>query len=84
MIVLIQIIQNNYQVDDSVKPDVWFEPSEVGLCLIQMSFTNIYLKVQKCFDANMLCLKVWEVKAGDMTISPVYSAAIGIVDRQKV
>ncbi|XVF25098.1 hypothetical protein REPUB_Repub13aG0184700 [Reevesia pubescens] len=41
-------------VGDKVKPDVWFEPSEV-----------------------------WEVKAGCLTISPVYCAAIGIVEPDK-
>ncbi|KAI5388983.1 DNA ligase 1 [Lathyrus oleraceus] len=43
-----------YQYGESVKPDVWFEASEV-----------------------------WEVKAADLTISPVYRAAMGTVDPNK-
>ncbi|MED6137878.1 tRNA ligase, partial [Stylosanthes scabra] len=43
-----------YRYGDTMKPDVWFEASEV-----------------------------WEVKAADLTISPVYRAAVGIVDSDK-
>ncbi|GAB2275135.1 tRNA ligase [Dionaea muscipula] len=43
-----------YRFGDTMKPDVWFEPSEV-----------------------------WEVKAADLTISPVHRAAIGIADPSK-
>lgn len=38
LVVMVQIIQQYYRVDDGLSPDVWFEPTEVGLCL---SFTNI-------------------------------------------
>ena len=44
-----------YRYGDKMKPDVWFEASEV-----------------------------WEVKAADLTISPVHRAAVGIVDSDKV
>ncbi|CAB4494886.1 ATP-dependent DNA ligase [Rhizophagus irregularis] len=43
-----------FDVDDSLRPDAWFEPSEV-----------------------------WEIKGADITISPVYKAAIGKVDQNK-
>ncbi|XP_016201551.1 DNA ligase 1 isoform X1 [Arachis ipaensis] len=43
-----------YRYGDKMKPDVWFEASEV-----------------------------WEVKAADLTISPVHRAAVGIVDSDK-
>lgn len=43
-----------YRYADTIKPDVWFEATEV-----------------------------WEVKAADLTISPVYCAAIGAVDPNK-
>ncbi|KAK6246843.1 hypothetical protein QUC31_018408 [Theobroma cacao] len=43
-----------YRYGEMMKPDVWFEATEV-----------------------------WEVKAADLTISPVHRAAIGIVDPDK-
>lgn len=43
-----------YQCDESLKPDVWFEP-----------------------------VQVWEVKCADISLSPVYKAAIGLVDENK-
>lgn len=43
-----------YRYGAKIKPDVWFEASEV-----------------------------WEVKASDLTISPKYQAAAGIVDSKK-
>ncbi|RIA96342.1 ATP-dependent DNA ligase [Glomus cerebriforme] len=43
-----------FDVDDSLRPDAWFEPIEV-----------------------------WEIKGSDITISPVYKAAIGKVDPNK-
>ncbi|MED6186730.1 hypothetical protein PIB30_069508 [Stylosanthes scabra] len=43
-----------YRYGNKMKPDVWFEASEV-----------------------------WEVKASDLTISPVHRAAVGIVDSDK-
>ncbi|MED6137879.1 tRNA ligase [Stylosanthes scabra] len=43
-----------YRYGETMKPDVWFEASEV-----------------------------WEVKAADLTISPVHRAAVGIVDSDK-
>ncbi|KAA3456609.1 DNA ligase 1 [Gossypium australe] len=43
-----------YRCSEMMKPDVWFETTEV-----------------------------WEVKAADLTISPVHRAAIGIVDPDK-
>ncbi|XP_074272257.1 DNA ligase 1-like [Silene latifolia] len=43
-----------FRFGDTLKPDVWFEPSEV-----------------------------WEVKAADLTISPVHRAAVGTVDSEK-
>ncbi|XVE79821.1 hypothetical protein DITRI_Ditri14bG0087200 [Diplodiscus trichospermus] len=43
-----------YRYSEMIKPDVWFEATEV-----------------------------WEVKAADLTISPVHRAAIGIVDPDK-
>ncbi|XP_010689152.3 DNA ligase 1 [Beta vulgaris subsp. vulgaris] len=52
-----QVIPNPksyYRYGDTLKPDVWFEPSEV-----------------------------WEVKAADLTISPVHRAAVGEVDSDK-
>ncbi|XP_022755568.1 DNA ligase 1-like isoform X2 [Durio zibethinus] len=44
-----------YRYSEMIKPDVWFEATEV-----------------------------WEVKAADLTISPVHRASIGIVDPDKV
>ncbi|CAG8446483.1 14397_t:CDS:2 [Funneliformis mosseae] len=43
-----------FDVDDGLRPDAWFEPSEV-----------------------------WEIKGADITISPVYKAALGKVDQNK-
>lgn len=43
-----------YQVNDAIKPDVWFDT-----------------------------VQVWEVKAADFSISPIYTAAMGIVDPSK-
>ena len=43
-----------YNCDESIKPDVWFEP-----------------------------VQVWEVKCADISLSPVYRAAIGLVDDNK-
>ncbi|KAL2938486.1 DNA ligase 1, partial [Bienertia sinuspersici] len=51
---VIPIPKSYYRYGDTLKPDVWFEPSEV-----------------------------WEVKAADLTISPVHRAAVGIVDNDK-
>ena len=43
-----------YNVDETLKADVWFEANQV-----------------------------WEIKCADLSISPVYKAAIGIVDSHK-
>ncbi|KAH9515874.1 tRNA ligase [Dermatophagoides farinae] len=43
-----------YNVDETLKADVWFEANQV-----------------------------WEIKCADLSISPVYKAAIGIIDPQK-
>ncbi|CAG8447623.1 8042_t:CDS:10 [Ambispora gerdemannii] len=43
-----------YDVDEGLRPEVWFEPQEV-----------------------------WEIRGADITISPVYKAACGKVDRDK-
>lgn len=43
-----------YSCNEGVKPDVWFEPTQV-----------------------------WEVKAADFSLSPIYSAARGMVDPTK-
>ncbi|XP_021724390.1 DNA ligase 1-like isoform X1 [Chenopodium quinoa] len=51
---VISIPKTYFRYGDNLKPDVWFEPSEV-----------------------------WEVKAADLTISPVHRAAVGIVDSDK-
>ncbi|KAK4337263.1 hypothetical protein RND71_043261 [Anisodus tanguticus] len=47
-------IKKYYKCDESIKPDVWFEP-----------------------------VQVWEIKCADISLSPVYKAAIGHVDENK-
>jgi DNA ligase-1 len=43
-----------YRIDDTLKPDVWFEP-----------------------------VQVWEIKCADLSLSPVHTAAIGVLDSNK-
>lgn len=43
-----------YVVDDTLKPDVWFEP-----------------------------VQVWEIKCADLSLSPVHTAALGILEAKK-
>ena len=51
---MISEAKSYYSYPDSIKPDVWFEPSVL-----------------------------WEVKCADLSISPIYTAALGIVDSEK-
>ncbi|EGG20126.1 DNA ligase I [Cavenderia fasciculata] len=46
--------KNTYIVSDNLKPDVWFNPSQV-----------------------------WEVLAADLSISPIHTAAVGVLDPNK-
>uniref|UniRef100_A0A6G1SJ33 DNA ligase n=1 Tax=Aceria tosichella TaxID=561515 RepID=A0A6G1SJ33_9ACAR len=43
-----------YQIDDTLKPDVWFEP-----------------------------VQVWEIKCADLSLSPVHTAALGVLESNK-
>ncbi|CAG8491951.1 10380_t:CDS:2 [Acaulospora morrowiae] len=51
---ILETKKSYFDVDDAIRPDVWFEPQEV-----------------------------WEVKGADITISPIYRAAVGKVDYNK-
>ncbi|ETV73307.1 hypothetical protein, variant 5 [Aphanomyces astaci] len=46
--------RNDYAINDLIKPDVWFEPTQV-----------------------------WEILGADLSISPKYTAAIGLVSKDK-
>jgi DNA ligase-1 len=43
-----------YQIDDTLKPDVWLEP-----------------------------VQVWEIKCADLSLSPVHTAALGVLESKK-
>lgn len=51
---IIEKPKSYYRSDDSIKPDVWFEP-----------------------------VQVWEIRCADISLSPIYKAAIGLIDDNK-